>query len=65
MDIRQVWTNMTNSSRSSVYVNGCIDFLLAINVQSEIFGKKITRSYINMTFCIAISWKLQQDKNTK
>jgi len=30
---------LTNS-RSSMYVNGRIDFLLAINVQSEIIGKK-------------------------
>jgi len=32
--------NMTNSSRISVYVKCRIDFLLAINVQSEIIGKK-------------------------
>jgi len=31
---------MTNSSRILVYVNGCIDFLLAINVQSKIIHKK-------------------------
>jgi len=31
--------NMINS-RNSVYVNGRIDYLLGINVQSEIIGKK-------------------------
>jgi len=28
------------NSITSVYVNGCIYFLMAINVQSEIIGKK-------------------------
>ena len=46
-----------------MYVNGRIDFLLAINVQSEIFGKKIIGFYL--VFGIAISRKLQQDKNTQ
>jgi len=30
---------MVSRSRSSVYVNSRIDFLLAVNVQSEIIGK--------------------------
>jgi len=34
------WTSMTVSSRSSVYVNGRIDFLLAINVRCKIIGKR-------------------------
>jgi len=33
---------MTNIARSSVCVNGLIDFLLAINVHSEIIGKKLS-----------------------
>ena len=36
----KVSASTTNSSLSSVYVNDCTDFLLAINVHSKIIGKK-------------------------
>jgi len=43
IEIWLIWTNMTNSSRSSVYVNGRIDFLLAIKVQSDIIDKQVLK----------------------
>jgi len=58
VEIRLVWNNMMNSSRRSVYVNGRIDFLLAINVHSEIIAKKIIGLYINIWRSAVISWKL-------
>ena len=50
--IGEVWTNMTNNSGNLVYVNSRVDFLLAINVQSKIVGKKIGL-YININYTSA------------
>ena len=51
---------MTNSSRSSVYANGRIDFLQAVNVQSKIIGKNNWLVHLYLAFCTVNSWKLEQ-----
>jgi len=56
---------MTNSSRSSVYVNSRIVFLLAVNVQIEVTGKNNRLVHLYLAFGIAISEKLEQDRNTQ
>jgi len=56
---------MTNSSRSSVYVNSHIDFLLAINVQSEIIDKNNWLVHLYLAFGIAFLGSLNRDRNAQ
>ena len=43
-----------------MYLSGCIDFLLAISVQSEIIGKNSQLVHLYLAFIMAISLKLEQ-----
>jgi len=46
---------MSSTSRSWVYVNGHIDFLPAINVQSEIIGNNNWLVHLHSALGMAIS----------